>query len=270
MIDLPGPFYLLALGDMATGGYSTAEQLGLIMLFNAIMFLLFEVPLIRYLVRPETTAERVASFATWLNANGLRVIGWLVGAVGVGLIAQGLAAAAAERAARRCIALPHRKRRSSPAPCAPASDCPQGHFQHSVLGDQLAGRVRDLLPPSVAHLRAAEDLPALRGQQGARGSGAGRDLRAGRRVALSARCRAVGSTPEMPVAESEQGSRPIRSRVQEQRSALPDRPTPVALARPPLCAESGYVLQDITAPMFCVWLCAVDEVRRGFPLLSGI
>ena len=93
-INLPGPFYLLALGDIATGGYSTAEQLGLIVLFNAIMFLLVEVPLIGYLVQPEATAERVASFATWLNANGLRVMGWLVGAVGIGLIVQGLAAAA--------------------------------------------------------------------------------------------------------------------------------------------------------------------------------
>jgi hypothetical protein len=43
-----------------------------------------------------------------------------------------------------------------------------------------------------------------------------------RRDVQSARCRAVGITPEMPVAESEQGSRPIRSRVREQRSALPD------------------------------------------------
>ena len=92
-INLPGPFYLLALGDIATGGYSTAEQLGLIVLFNAIMFMLVEVPLIGYLVQPEATAERVASFATWLNANGLRVMGWLVGTVGIGLIVQGLAAA---------------------------------------------------------------------------------------------------------------------------------------------------------------------------------
>ena len=29
----------------------------------------------------------------WLNANGLRVIGWLVAAVGVSLIVQGIAAA---------------------------------------------------------------------------------------------------------------------------------------------------------------------------------
>jgi Sap, sulfolipid-1-addressing protein len=93
-INLPGPFYLLALGDTATGDYSTAEQLSLIVLFNAIMFLLVEVPLIGYLVRPEKTAEQVASFATWLNANGLRIMGWLVGAVGLGLIVQGLAAAA--------------------------------------------------------------------------------------------------------------------------------------------------------------------------------
>ena len=93
-INLPGPFYLLALGDIATGDYSTAEQTGLVVLFNAIMFLLVEVPLVGYLVRPEQTAERVASFSSWLNANGLRVMGWLVGVVGVGLILQGLAAAA--------------------------------------------------------------------------------------------------------------------------------------------------------------------------------
>jgi hypothetical protein len=44
-------------------------------------------------VRPEQTAERVASFAAWLSANGLRVMGGLVGAVGVSLIVPDLAAA---------------------------------------------------------------------------------------------------------------------------------------------------------------------------------
>ena len=61
------------------GVYGTAEQLGLIVLFNAVMFVLAEVPLVGYLVQPEATAERVASFATWLSANGLRVMaGWSV------------------------------------------------------------------------------------------------------------------------------------------------------------------------------------------------
>ncbi len=93
-INLPGPFYLLALGDIASGSYSNPQQLGQIVLFNAIMFLLVELPLVGYLVRPEETAKQVAAFATWLNANGLRVMGWLVGAVGVSLIVQGIAAAA--------------------------------------------------------------------------------------------------------------------------------------------------------------------------------
>jgi hypothetical protein len=92
-INLPGPFYLLALGDIASGAYSRLHQFGLIVLFNAIMFLLLEAPLVGYLLRPEWTAERVAALATWLNANGLRVVGWLLGAVGVSLVVQGVGAA---------------------------------------------------------------------------------------------------------------------------------------------------------------------------------
>jgi hypothetical protein len=93
-INLPGPFYLLALGDIATGDYSPAEEIGLILLFNAVMFVLLEVPLIGYLVRPRQTAERVAALSAWLNANGLRVMGWLVGAVGLSLVVEGVSAAA--------------------------------------------------------------------------------------------------------------------------------------------------------------------------------
>jgi hypothetical protein len=91
-INLPGPFYLLALGDISSGDYSTLQEAGLILLFNAIMFLLLEVPLVGYLVRPETTADRVAALSRWLNDNGLRVMGLLVGLIGVSLLIQGLVA----------------------------------------------------------------------------------------------------------------------------------------------------------------------------------
>jgi Sap, sulfolipid-1-addressing protein len=92
-INLPGPFYLLALGDIASGDYGGAQSLALIILFNAIMFLLLEVPLVGYVLRPERTAEQVAALASWLNANGLRVMGWLVGAVGLSVLVQGTIAA---------------------------------------------------------------------------------------------------------------------------------------------------------------------------------
>ncbi len=93
VINLPGPFYVIALGDIAVGGYTEAVQLALALLFNGIMFLLIEVPLVGYLLSPETTGDRVASFAAWLNANGLRVVGALVGLASVGLLVQGLVSA---------------------------------------------------------------------------------------------------------------------------------------------------------------------------------
>src|SRR5689334_17666799 len=37
-INLPGPFYLLALGDIAQGAYSRGQEIALVLLFNAIMF----------------------------------------------------------------------------------------------------------------------------------------------------------------------------------------------------------------------------------------
>ena len=94
-INLPGPFYVLALGDIARGGYTSVQAFGLITLFNVIMFTLLEAPLLGYLLRPARTAELVAELARWLNANGMKVMGWLVGAVGVGLIVQGIAAVSA-------------------------------------------------------------------------------------------------------------------------------------------------------------------------------
>jgi hypothetical protein len=93
-INLPGPFYVLALGEIASGDYSRSAEFGLILLFNAIMFVLIEVPLVGYVLRPERTAEQVAELAIWLNRNGLRVMGALVALIGFSLVVQGLAAVA--------------------------------------------------------------------------------------------------------------------------------------------------------------------------------
>ena len=93
VINLPGPYYLLALGHIAEGRYSHVQEVAGVAVFNLIMFALVELPLIGYLVRPERTAERVTVVSAWLNANGLRLIGWIIGAAGIALIVQGLAAA---------------------------------------------------------------------------------------------------------------------------------------------------------------------------------
>jgi Sap, sulfolipid-1-addressing protein len=93
VINLPGPFYLLALGKIAKAGYSMPHAIALILLFNLIMFWLLEGPLCGYLVAPEKTAKWVASLSQTISNNGLRIAGAFVGIVAIGLIAQGIAAA---------------------------------------------------------------------------------------------------------------------------------------------------------------------------------
>ena len=89
-IDLPGPFYILALGEISRGHYTRVEQIALVLLFNAIMFILIEVPLVGYVVNPAATQARVGALSRWLNANGLRITGGLVGLFGAGMLAQGI------------------------------------------------------------------------------------------------------------------------------------------------------------------------------------
>ena len=84
--------HLLALGEIAHGSYSTVEQAALILLFNAIMFALLEVPLVGYVVRPDATARWVEKLSRWLNANGLRITGWLIGLAGASLLVEGIVA----------------------------------------------------------------------------------------------------------------------------------------------------------------------------------
>jgi len=90
ILNLPGPFYLFALADITEADYSTVEAIILVVVFNLIMFMLAEVPLIGYLINPEKTQDRVERFSGWLERNGLRIISlfavlWGLSSLGKGL-----------------------------------------------------------------------------------------------------------------------------------------------------------------------------------------
>ena len=90
ILNLPGPFYLFALADITEADYSTVEAIILVLVFNLIMFMLAEVPLIGYLINPEKTQDRVERFSGWLERNGLRIISlfavlWGLSSLGKGL-----------------------------------------------------------------------------------------------------------------------------------------------------------------------------------------
>ena len=91
LINVPGVYYLIALHDMASSGYSNAEQLALIVLFNAVMFVLAEVPTVGYMISPEQTAERVRRFQALLARNAARVVAVVAVGFGIALTAKGIA-----------------------------------------------------------------------------------------------------------------------------------------------------------------------------------
>lgn len=91
VLDLPSVWYLAALKDIAKAGNSTGHDIALVLLFNVIMFALIEIPLVCYLVAPQSSAARVARFDEWTRSH-LRQIGATVAAViGVYLTINGIA-----------------------------------------------------------------------------------------------------------------------------------------------------------------------------------
>ncbi len=80
LIDLPSVWYLAALKDIAEAGHSTGADIALVLLFNAIMFVLVEVPLAFYLLAPERAAAGAARFDEWSRSH-LRQIGAVVATV---------------------------------------------------------------------------------------------------------------------------------------------------------------------------------------------
>jgi hypothetical protein len=90
IVCLPGIWYLDALKDIAQSNPSTAAVVVEIVVFIVIMFVLAELPLIGYLVAPEATQSRVASFQAWMSRNGRTVGMWAAALIGAYLTIKGI------------------------------------------------------------------------------------------------------------------------------------------------------------------------------------
>lgn len=90
-VNVPGAAYLIALKDIAAGNHSTAASVALIVLFNAIMFLLAEIPLVGLLVAPERTGVLVDDVNRWLGEHSRQLAIGICVVFGAYLIVRGIA-----------------------------------------------------------------------------------------------------------------------------------------------------------------------------------
>ena len=91
VLNTPGASYLVALKDIAAANQSTTTQVIEIVAFNLIMFVLAEVPLVGYALRPERTRELLNAANDWLGGHSRQIVMALCLAVGTFLLARGIA-----------------------------------------------------------------------------------------------------------------------------------------------------------------------------------
>ena len=90
LLTLPGASYLIGLHKIADQDPSTAGAIGMVLLFNVIMLVLLEVPLIGFVFAPEWTPRAVDRLKEWFSGNA-RQLGFRAALViGLLLILKGL------------------------------------------------------------------------------------------------------------------------------------------------------------------------------------
>jgi Sap, sulfolipid-1-addressing protein len=94
VLNLPGAFYLVALKDISRNLHGFGGQLFAIVLFNLVMFMLAEVPLLGYSIAPEATRARVEALNAWMAHHARQIVVAVATAAGIYLIARGVIALA--------------------------------------------------------------------------------------------------------------------------------------------------------------------------------
>jgi hypothetical protein len=84
LLTFPGASYLAGMDTLSKQNIGTTEKVIAVLAFNAIMLLLLEVPLVGYVVKPDSTAGAVERFNHWLAHRGGRtalIVAFVIGAV---------------------------------------------------------------------------------------------------------------------------------------------------------------------------------------------
>ncbi len=90
VLGVPGPFDVLALGQVVRASYALVPSIVIVVVFNLIKLMLIELPILSYAVDPGGTAARVDRFSSWMKANQMRVIAAVIGVIGLLLIVRGI------------------------------------------------------------------------------------------------------------------------------------------------------------------------------------
>jgi hypothetical protein len=90
-IALPSVDYLAALAVILASGAAAVEQVGALLMFNVVAFALVEIPLVAYLLAPQTTRASMAALHDWIRSRRLVEVATLLAGAGCVLLSVGVA-----------------------------------------------------------------------------------------------------------------------------------------------------------------------------------
>lgn len=90
LLTLPGASYLAGLDAIRKLGYSSADEVLLVVGFNLVMLILLEGPLIAFAIAPEWTPRALERAKAWTRRHGRTAAALGLGAIGAALVAKGI------------------------------------------------------------------------------------------------------------------------------------------------------------------------------------
>ena len=90
-IALPSVDYLAALAVILASGAAAMTQVRALLMFNVVAFALVEIPLLAYLLAPQTTRTSMAALHGWIRSRRRLEVAALLAVVGSVLLAVGAA-----------------------------------------------------------------------------------------------------------------------------------------------------------------------------------
>jgi hypothetical protein len=92
-IALPSVDYLAALAVILASGAAALMQVGAVVIFNVVAFALVEIPLLAYLLAPQTTRSSMEALHDWIRSRRRIEVATLLAGVGCVLLIVGSAGA---------------------------------------------------------------------------------------------------------------------------------------------------------------------------------
>jgi hypothetical protein len=90
-IALPSVDYLAALAVILASRAAAVTQVGALLVFNVVAFALVEIPLLAYLLAPQTTRTSMVALHNWIRSRRRVEVATLLATVGGVLLAVGMA-----------------------------------------------------------------------------------------------------------------------------------------------------------------------------------